>query len=144
MPFAERPETDTGRNRDQRFLGLRHVALDNGIQFGSLFSEPLIPGMLRELGVKTVVVYSEADKEAKYRQAMADPSMKLDVGQADVRDNAGIRTGDVREDLDLARMIHPHLCDAALFVFLKRQKCERHTDVVVQVAGRGDERCALR
>lgn len=36
----------------QRFLGLRHVALDNGIQFGSLFSERLITDMLRDLGVK--------------------------------------------------------------------------------------------
>lgn len=38
--------------KDQRFLGLRHVALDNGIQFGSLFSEPLITEALRGLGVK--------------------------------------------------------------------------------------------
>ena len=36
----------------QRFLGLRHVALDNGIQFGSLFSEPLITEALRASGVK--------------------------------------------------------------------------------------------
>lgn len=36
----------------QRFLGLRHVALDNGIQFGSLFSEPLITEALRGVGVK--------------------------------------------------------------------------------------------
>jgi len=35
----------------QRFLGLRHVALDNGIQFGSLFSERLITDALRGLGV---------------------------------------------------------------------------------------------
>lgn len=33
------------------FLGLRHVALDNGIQFGSLFSERLISDALREVGV---------------------------------------------------------------------------------------------
>ena len=38
--------------KGQRFLGLRHVALDNGIQFGSLFSERLITDILRELGVK--------------------------------------------------------------------------------------------
>lgn len=38
--------------RGQRFLGLRHVALDNGIQFGGLFSERLITDVLRELGVK--------------------------------------------------------------------------------------------
>ena len=36
----------------QRFMGLRHVALDNGIQFGSLFSERLITDALRGLGVK--------------------------------------------------------------------------------------------
>ena len=36
----------------QRFIGLRHVALDNGIQFGSLFSERLITDTLRGLGVK--------------------------------------------------------------------------------------------
>lgn len=36
----------------QKFLGLRHVALDNGIQFGGLFSERLITDILRELGVK--------------------------------------------------------------------------------------------
>lgn len=39
-------------NKGQRFLGLRHVALDNGIQFGSLFSERLITDALRGLGVK--------------------------------------------------------------------------------------------
>jgi hypothetical protein len=38
--------------KGQRFLGLRHVALDNGIQFGSLFSERLITDVLRGLGVK--------------------------------------------------------------------------------------------
>lgn len=36
----------------QRFLGLRHVALDNGIQFGGLFSECLITEILRGVGVK--------------------------------------------------------------------------------------------
>ena len=36
-------------NKGQRFLGLRHVALDNGIQFGSLFSERLITDALRQL-----------------------------------------------------------------------------------------------
>lgn len=35
-----------------RFLGLRHVALDNGIQFGGLFSEALVTGILRGVGVK--------------------------------------------------------------------------------------------
>ncbi len=37
--------------KGQRFLGLRRVALDNGIQFGSLFSEQLTTGILRDLGV---------------------------------------------------------------------------------------------
>ncbi|MCH2126745.1 MAG: CotH kinase family protein [Pirellulaceae bacterium] len=35
-----------------RFLGLERVALDNGIQFGSLFSEPLITAILRDLEIK--------------------------------------------------------------------------------------------
>lgn len=39
---------DTG----QPFLGLRHVALDNGIQFGGLFSERLITDILRGVGVR--------------------------------------------------------------------------------------------
>lgn len=38
--------------KTQRFLGLRRVALDNGIQFGGLFSERLITDILRDLGVK--------------------------------------------------------------------------------------------
>jgi hypothetical protein len=38
--------------KGQRFLGMQHVALDNGIQFGSLFSERLITDVLRGLGVK--------------------------------------------------------------------------------------------
>ena len=38
--------------KGQRFLGLRHVALDNGVQFGSLFSERLITDVLRAVGVK--------------------------------------------------------------------------------------------
>lgn len=38
--------------KGQRFLGLRHVALDNGIQFGSVFSERLITDALRDLGVQ--------------------------------------------------------------------------------------------
>jgi len=36
----------------QRFLGLRRVALDNGVQFGSLFSERLITDALRDVGVR--------------------------------------------------------------------------------------------
>lgn len=38
--------------KGQRFLGLSHVALDNGIQFGGLFSERLITDILRGVGVK--------------------------------------------------------------------------------------------
>jgi len=38
---------------DLRFLGLRRVSFDNGVQFGSLFSEPIITEMLRDQGVKT-------------------------------------------------------------------------------------------
>jgi|TARA_B100001971_G_scaffold76283_1_gene70309 hypothetical protein len=34
-----------------RFLGLRRVALDNGVQFGSLFSEPVITHILRAEGI---------------------------------------------------------------------------------------------
>lgn len=36
---------------DRTFLGLQRVALDNGVQFGSLFSEQLITGVLHDLGV---------------------------------------------------------------------------------------------
>ena len=39
-------------NPGQRFLGLRHVALDNGIQFGGSFSERLVTDILRGVGVK--------------------------------------------------------------------------------------------
>ena len=35
----------------QRFLGLRRVALDNAVQFGSLFSERILGDILQELGV---------------------------------------------------------------------------------------------
>jgi spore coat protein H len=38
---------------DQRFLGLRRASLDNGVQFGSLFSEPIITGILRDQGIKS-------------------------------------------------------------------------------------------
>ena len=40
-------------DKDQRFLGLQRVSFDNGIQFGSLFSEPIITEILRDLRVKT-------------------------------------------------------------------------------------------
>ncbi len=36
-----------------RFFGLRRVSFDNGVQFGSLFSEPIITDILREQGIKT-------------------------------------------------------------------------------------------
>ena len=38
---------------DHRFFGLRQTSLDNGVQFGSLFSEPIITEILREHGVET-------------------------------------------------------------------------------------------
>lgn len=38
---------------DQRFLGLRRVSFDNGIQFGSVFSEPIVTKILRDLDVTT-------------------------------------------------------------------------------------------
>jgi len=37
----------------QLFLGLQRVSFDNGIQFGSLFSEPIITEILRDQGIKT-------------------------------------------------------------------------------------------
>ncbi|MGE3311361.1 MAG: CotH kinase family protein [Limisphaerales bacterium] len=37
--------------KGQRFLGLRHVALDNAVQFGGLYSERLITDILRAAGV---------------------------------------------------------------------------------------------
>lgn len=39
--------------KDQRFLGLRRASFDNGVQFGSLFSEPIITEILRDQGIKT-------------------------------------------------------------------------------------------
>ena len=39
--------------KDQRFLGMKRASLDNGIQFGSLFSEPIVTEILRDLGVKS-------------------------------------------------------------------------------------------
>lgn len=39
--------------KDQRFLGLRRISLDNGVQFGSLFSEPIITEILRHQGIPT-------------------------------------------------------------------------------------------
>ncbi len=40
-------------DKDRRFFGLRQASFDNGIQFGSLFSEPIITEILRDHGVKT-------------------------------------------------------------------------------------------
>lgn len=39
-------------DKDRRFFGLRQVSFDNGIQFGSLFSEPIITDILRDHGIK--------------------------------------------------------------------------------------------
>lgn len=38
-------------DKDRRFFGLRQVSFDNGVQFGSLFSEPIITEILRDHGV---------------------------------------------------------------------------------------------
>jgi spore coat protein CotH len=38
-------------NKGTRFLGFRRIALDNGVQFGSLFSEPIVTDILRDLDV---------------------------------------------------------------------------------------------
>ena len=38
---------------NQRFFGLRRVSFDNGVQFGSLFSEPIITEILRAEGITT-------------------------------------------------------------------------------------------
>jgi len=40
-------------DKDRRFLGLRHVSFDNAVQFGSLFSEPIITEILRDHGIPT-------------------------------------------------------------------------------------------
>lgn len=38
-------------DKDRRFFGLRQASLDNGVQFGSLFSEPVVTDILRDHGV---------------------------------------------------------------------------------------------
>lgn len=38
---------------NERFLGLRRVSFDNGVQFGSLFSEPVITEILKAEGIKS-------------------------------------------------------------------------------------------
>ncbi len=40
-----------GSDKDRRFFGLRQASFDNGVQFGSLFSEPIITEILRDHGV---------------------------------------------------------------------------------------------
>src|SRR5215208_5030183 len=40
-------------DKDRRFFGLRQASFDNGVQFGSLFSEPIITDILRDHGIKT-------------------------------------------------------------------------------------------
>jgi len=39
--------------KQQRFLGMERISLDNGVQFGSLFSEPIITDILLKLGHHT-------------------------------------------------------------------------------------------
>jgi hypothetical protein len=39
--------------KNSRFFGLRRVSFDNGVQFGSLFSEPIITSILRDQGLPT-------------------------------------------------------------------------------------------
>ena len=36
--------------KQQRFLGMERISMDNGVQFGSLFSEPIITEILADLG----------------------------------------------------------------------------------------------
>lgn len=38
---------------DKQFLGLHRVSFDNGVQFGSVFSEPIITEILRDQGIKS-------------------------------------------------------------------------------------------
>lgn len=38
-------------SEDTRFLGMRRVSFDNGVQFGSLFSEPIITEIMRDLEI---------------------------------------------------------------------------------------------
>ncbi|HIE99902.1 MAG: CotH kinase family protein [Fuerstiella sp.] len=40
-------------DKDVRFFGLRRVSFDNGVQFGSIFSEPIITEILRDQGLPT-------------------------------------------------------------------------------------------
>ena len=40
-------------DKNARFFGLRRASFDNGVQFGSLFSEPIITEILRDQGIPT-------------------------------------------------------------------------------------------
>ncbi len=40
-------------DKDERFFGLRRASFDNGVQFGSLFSEPIITEILRDQNIPT-------------------------------------------------------------------------------------------
>ncbi|MEO8268859.1 MAG: CotH kinase family protein [Aureliella sp.] len=40
-------------DKEARFIGLRRASFDNGVQFGSLFSEPIITKILRDQGIPT-------------------------------------------------------------------------------------------
>jgi len=40
-------------DKKARFLGLERASMDNGVQFGSLFSEPIITEIIRDLGIVT-------------------------------------------------------------------------------------------
>lgn len=40
-------------DKKSRFIGLQRASLDNGVQFGSLFSEPIVTDILRDLDVPT-------------------------------------------------------------------------------------------
>jgi len=82
-----------------RFFGLRRVSFDNGVQFGSLFSEPIVTGILSDLGLPThrcnyariflngqyqgVYVNVERIDKSFLEQHWADPNgalLKADVG----------------------------------------------------------------
>ena len=97
-----------------QFLGMRRVSFDNGIQFGSLFSEPIITEILRDLGVIThrsnyakifvngdfrgVYVNVERIDETFIRRYLPDPQgalFKVDEG------GPGCNLGYLGEDLEL-------------------------------------------
>jgi spore coat protein CotH/Spy/CpxP family protein refolding chaperone len=84
---------------DARFFGLRRASFDNGVQFGSLFSEPIITEILRDQGLPThrasyariflndeyqgVYVNVERIDESFVEQYLPDPDgalFKADIG----------------------------------------------------------------